>query len=238
MRYLVVVALFTTLSFFVGPFGTHAQTPPAVERAPEPTVDSSHVASSQAAPRSHVSAWIARSFASGSILGTIPNGRLELLGLRFTHLLIPSPAQYSASHDGPTLTYTADLIPMTRLHIPVEARPGAYFLGGTTRTTSLTTYGIGTYPIGLRLGFRFQQRLQPFIAGQAGVLYFFENVPDERGRNLNFAVGVGGGLQVTLSRQTNMIIGYRYHHLSNGFRGSINPGLDANILYLGVGTAL
>jgi opacity protein-like surface antigen len=70
------------------------------------------------------------------------------------------------------------------------------------------------------------------------MLYFGAAVPDERGRRLNFAVGIGAGLQVLLLSGLSVTAGYRYHHLSNGFRGSINPGLDANLLFLGVDTGL
>ncbi len=30
-------------------------------------------------------------------------------------------------------------------------------------------------------------------------------------------------------------VGYKFHHLSNGGTGTFNPGLDANVFYLGWG---
>jgi opacity protein-like surface antigen len=70
------------------------------------------------------------------------------------------------------------------------------------------------------------------------MFYFFDPVPDARGQNTHFAAAVGVGFRVRLSRRWALTLGYRYHHLSNGFRGSINPGLDANLLHFGLGTAL
>jgi hypothetical protein len=36
----------------------------------------------------------------------------------------------------------------------------------------------------------------------------------------------------TASRRS-FTIGYKYHHLSNAETGTINPGIDSNIIYLG-----
>jgi opacity protein-like surface antigen len=105
------------------------------------------------------------------------------------------------------------------------------------KETGLSTTGIGVYPIGLRVGVRPSAALRPFLAGHTGLFYFWSPVPDERGRQLNFAAGVGAGIQISLSTRAILTLGYRYHHLSNGFRGSINPGLDANLLYLGLAVA-
>jgi opacity protein-like surface antigen len=136
------------------------------------------------------------------------------------------------------LSYTADLVPVAHLHIPAEARPERFVSAALPQRGPLSTSGVGAYPIGLRATFRPRTRLRPYVAGHTGALYFEDVVPDERGRRLNFTVGVGVGLQALLSRRVSLIVGYRYHHLSNGFRGSINPGLDANLLFFGVDTGL
>lgn len=182
--------------------------------------------------------WVARTFSAGSVLGTLPGGRLDLLGLRYARRIIPTGEQAPPRFDGPSLTYTADLIPVARLHIPEDAVPDLFFLGDNPKARALSTYGVGAYPLGLRVTFRFRGRVRPFIAGHTGGLYFFAPVPDRRGRRFNFAVGIGGGVRMALPHCLSLTLGYRYHHLSNGFRGSINPGLDANLLYLLVATGL
>jgi opacity protein-like surface antigen len=172
------------------------------------------------------------------VLGKLPGGRLDLLGIRYTRTLIPKADQSASRSDGPSLTYTADLIPVARLHVPEDAMPDLFFRGAPPEESALSTYGVGAYPLGLRVTFRVRRRVRPFVASHTGGLYFFEPLPDPRGRQFNFAVGVGAGVQVALLRRLSLTLGYRYHHLSNGFRGPINPGLDANLLYLSVGTAL
>lgn len=181
--------------------------------------------------------WYGESVGTGAVLGKIEKGRMRLLGLRYHYLLLPGSSQDRTSYDAPTLTYTVDLIPFTQLHIPEEGAPGAFFPAGPDTGTPLTTYGLGGYPVGLRLQFG-TQNVRPFLTGHTGLLYFFDRVPDDRGRQLNFAAALGGGLHIFLPHRTSLTVEYRYHHLSNGFRGSINPGLDVNVLSLGVDTAL
>ena len=188
-------------------------------------------------PRSRIGLWASHSVAPGTVLGKIPDGRLRMLGLRYHYRLVPTPVQTQNGYDAPTLTYTADLV-WAGLHIPQNAAPGPYFSGGFGTGTALTTTGAGIYPMGLRLLFSSSGPLRPFLAGHTGLLYFSGPVPDERGRHLNFAAALGGGLSVSLSARLSLTVGYRYHHLSNGFRGSINPGFDANVLYLGLDRGL
>jgi hypothetical protein len=173
----------------------------------------------------------------GGLLGTISENHLGLLGLRVSRRLLPTSKQLLSAYDAPTLTYTADLIPFASVQIPKEATPSVFYLEASQRE-GLSTNGFGVYPIGLQVAFRPTTRLRPFLAGHTGVLFLFEPVPDPRGKQLNFAVGIGGGAEISITPKTSLTVAYRYHHLSNGFRGSINPGLDANLLYLGVGVAL
>ncbi len=187
--------------------------------------------------RVQISLWYGHSALPGALLGAIPNGRLQLLGFRLRRRLLPTTSQLSNGYAAPTLSYTADLVPFASVQIPQEALPATFYADGPPRRP-LSAQGLGLYPIGLRVAFRPTTRLRPFLAGHAGGLYFFESVPDERGKQLNFAVGIGGGIELSIAPQTLLTAAYRYHHLSNGFRGSINPGLDANVLYLGIGVAL
>lgn len=189
-------------------------------------------------PRTRLGVWAAGSMGSGSVLGTLQDGWLGLVALRYHRLLIPAGRNSRTSHEGATLTYTADVVPLAHVSIPKGTPPTARSL----RIRSVTEQGfrakgMGVYPLGVQVGFRSSHSLRPFVAGHTGLFYLFDAMPDERGRRLNFAAGVGLGTEITLSRRTHLTLGYRYHHLSNGFRGRINPGLDAHLLYVGVGLA-
>jgi hypothetical protein len=189
--------------------------------------------------RSQISVWGAGSVYSGGILGKIPDGWLGLVGLRYHRLLIPAESAATTTREAPTLTYTADLIPIAAVSIPKGTSPASLSSAiQSVEEVGLSTYGVGVYPMGLRVGFRPSATVRPFVEGHTGFFYLFDPMPDERGRRFNFGAGVGGGVQISLTRHTILTLGYRYHHLSNGFRGSINPGLDANLLYVGFGRTL
>ena len=242
MTWRLVVAVAAVVLFNCGPARAVVQPDPSF---PVPlhddssTTDSIEVRSEK--PRSHlsrasISVWGARSIHPGGIIGTIPRGRVGFVGIRYQRLLIPTANENLAAHEAPTLTYTADAIPFATISIPKGTPPGTPSPAiQSVAETGLSTVGVGVYPVGLRVGFRPSDALRPFIDGHTGLFYFFEPVPDERGRQMNFAAGVGGGVDISLNRRTTLTLGYRYHHLSNGFRGSINPGLDANLLYVGIG---
>jgi opacity protein-like surface antigen len=240
----LVVALAAMLLLFCNPAaGQQSTSAGDTVRAPRVTRPAADSAVGHAGTRarahspSTVSVWGGGSVHPGGVLGKIPEGWVGLLGIRYHRLLLPRTA-LRADREAPTLTYTADVVPLASVSIPKGVASGTPVSTiQSVRETGLSTYGVGAYPIGLRVGVRPTAALQPFLAGHTGFLYLFDPMPDERGQQLNFAAGVGAGVRVALSPNMTLTLGYRYHHLSNGFRGSINPGLDANLLYVGLGVA-
>lgn len=177
--------------------------------------------------------WVGGSLSNGGLIGNIRRAHVGLVGLRYHRLLTPPPAHGRSS--GPSLTYTADVIPVLFLSIPAEAIPTPPPTAPpSTPPESLTAWGIGVRPAGLRLTFRSAKRAQPFIAGSTGWAHFTRSVPSAQGKSLNFMFDVGAGVRVVVTPALVLTVGYRYHHLSNGFRGQINPGVDANLVQLGV----
>ncbi len=186
-----------------------------------------------------MSVWAGGSFSNGGLIGNIQHARVGLIGLRYHRLLVPPSSETRT--EGPTLTYTVDVFPALFLSIPpntVSAPPEGGILGGESEAPlykrGLDTYGFGVSPAGLRLTYRVAKRVQPFIAGSTGIAYFIQSVPNNWGKHLNFMFDVGAGVQVVLTSDLILSVGYRYYHLSNGFRGQINPGIDANLLHFGV----
>lgn len=185
-----------------------------------------------------LSVWGGGSVATGTLLGNIQQAQLGILGVRYERLLVPRPPHDARLPLGPTLTYTADVVPVLRLSMSSKTTsPLPEARSPADRTRHLDTYGVGVNPAGLRVTFRADKRVQPVLAGSAGLVYFGQPIPSERGRQFNFVFNLGAGLRVVLTSHLLLSAGYRYHHLSNGFRGQINPGVDANLLYLGVSFA-
>jgi hypothetical protein len=168
---------------------------------------------------------------AGGLIGKIDDVRLGLVALRYEHTLLPARAPPT----GVALTYTADAIPAASLTVPSEARPLVQSsTGRILQLPTLRTRGLGVVPFGLRLRFRPGARVQPFVSGSAGFLYFDASIPDRRGKSFNFTADAGVGLQVRLAGPVFLTAGYRYHHLSNGYRGEVNPGIDSHLFTAGL----
>lgn len=166
----------------------------------------------------------------GSALGTITGRRVYLTGLRFESVLGTTGALALAS--------TMELIP-----IAVVERTNAH-----TRTcytdqvgrliceydrSAEVAAGTGAAPLGLKLLFNRAHPVRFYAAAAAGALLFSSDVPVSDSRRLNFTFDYGMGLQMPMNGRT-LSVGYKFYHISNAGFGRVNPGLDANILYVGL----
>jgi hypothetical protein len=166
------------------------------------------------------SVWGGGSFSSPTLIGKTEETRLAILGLRYARVL--------ARGDNLALKYTFDAVPVAFLSYP----------GGVPSTTPAserrkTITGAGLSPVGFQLNFRRRERIQPFAQASGGFLYFGERVPDERGAQFNFTSDFGGGVQWKTGARRAWTVGYRYQHISNGYRADVNPGFDSNLVYVG-----
>jgi hypothetical protein len=167
--------------------------------------------------------WGGGSFSSPTFIGTTEKTRLGLLAFRYARVL--------ARGDNLALKYTMDAVPVASLSFPsFEAfgTPPSVF-----REVRKTITGAGLSPVGFQLNFRRRERVQPFAQGSGGFLYFGERVPDERGAQFNFTADFGGGVQWKTGARRAWTLGYRYQHISNGYRADVNPGFDSNLFYVG-----
>lgn len=201
-------------------------------RGRTPSDQSASLASWWAA-RPRFSVWFGGSNHASEILGRTRNATFRIVGLRYTHRLTDGPSPTEAPRRF-VLFYTADVIPYAHLSVPGSAIPIQFDVhGDPLPRPDLGTTGVGAAPVGFQLNARLHPRLQPFVNASTGVLYFLDPVPDRRGESFNFTIDLGLGVQVAVTDALRLSIGYRYHHLSNGYRGRINPGVDANLFYVG-----
>lgn len=91
------------------------------------------------------------------------------------------------------------------------------------------TYVGGLSPLGQRISFRPQKRIQPFVIGNAGFLVAPHDVPVNDSSRFNFTFEFGGGVEFFRDRRHSWSIDYRIHHLSNDYTGTNNPGVDNQI---------
>lgn len=195
--------------------------------------DSARATASTAAPelrlRAHldgIGVWVGGSLHSTTLIAKMEGARFGLVGLQFGRIL--------AAEDHIAVRYTADLIPAAVLAYP--PLPSGPETEEAIAPTASPVYGVGAAPVGLQFVYRTHRTVQPFFGGSGGLMYFPAPIPDGRGRKLNYTFDVSAGVRWVLGAHRVLTVGYRFHHLSNGFRGEINPGFDANIFFLGLST--
>ena len=49
----------------------------------------------------------------------------------------------------------------------------------------------------------------------------------------NFTFDFSGGVQIVNSTRRAFTIGYKYQHISNGYRATFNPGVDVQMIFAG-----
>ena len=164
--------------------------------------------------------WGGGSFSSPTVIGSTERVRLGLVAFRYARVM--------ARGENMALKYTLDAVPVASLSFPVfEATAGG------VREVRKTITGAGLAPVGFQVNFRRREHVQPFAQVSGGFLYFGERVPDARGAQFNFTGDFGGGVQWKTGARRAWKVGYRYHHISNGYRADVNPGFDSNLFYVG-----
>lgn len=169
--------------------------------------------------------WGAISFDATTLIGKTPDAKFGNVGLRYGRVLAASKTV--------AFEWTIDAVPLAILsndrYTLVPVSPGVF----SVQKTRKSVYAWGLSPIGLKFNFRRQHRVQPFGSGTAGFLRFQEDVPVSGARRFNFTYDFGGGVQVVNRSRRAFTIGYKYQHISNGYRALYNPGVDVQMVYAG-----
>jgi Lipid A 3-O-deacylase (PagL) len=169
--------------------------------------------------------WAGGSPDSNEVIGKTKDARLGIIGLRYARIF------KSGKHI--SLKYTVDAIP-----VAVLSHPDYRFISLGNNNFRYAEfrrkdYAWGITPIGIQINFRREKKVQPFVGASGGFLAFKKKIPNDFGAKFNFTADVSGGLQVMLKSKKAVTFGYKYHHLSNGYRADFNPGFDSNVFYIG-----
>jgi hypothetical protein len=65
------------------------------------------------------------------------------------------------------------------------------------------------------------------------MIWFTREVPVANSKAYNYTSALGGGLLWEYRARRRIRLGYMFHHLSNGWSATENPGLDGDVFYLG-----
>ena len=189
------------------------------------------------APSRSLGAWAGASFYSpgGNVLGGETNRDLFLAGLRAEWML--KAGRHLA------LAATMDAIPLavvTRNPYYTDRVVGAAISKRGERVDILEqtgrgpVLGFGASPFGLELLGPRMRTVRPYLAAAAGFLWFTRNTPEPEARRLNATFEAGAGLRVARGEHHTLLLGWKFHHLSNAWTAPYNPGLDGNVVYLGI----
>jgi len=179
-------------------------------------------------PGNEFGVWGGYSVGNAHAIGITSDRQIGLLGFRYGRTLYDKPST--------SLQYTLDVIPLEIVTQPTYVPCGTPSrLGFICTSGRETVYGGGINPVGLKMNFRRQHKFQPFIASTAGFVASVRPVPVDvmpLGTQFNFTFDFQAGLEVfNRSRQRSWKLGYRFQHISNAYRHTYNPGVDAHEFY-------
>lgn len=165
-------------------------------------------------------------------LGQIGNRRVYLTGLRTERLVAAA---------GPlAFAYTMELVPLAIVERTVGntencvRNPEWWTFTCRYDRSARVSVGAGGSPMGFKLYLNRGGLNRVYAAGGVGGLIFSSEVPVEKSRRANFTFEYGGGVEVPRKGGASVTLGYRFHHISNGGTRKLNPGLDANVFYVGM----
>lgn len=153
--------------------------------------------------------------------GQTQDRKLFLLTLQYARVLL-------ATHPV-TLKYTVELVPAA-----LENQPRDLFVSKSKLKVDSpgVAYGAGFTPVGFQFNFG-RRRVQPFLNGSGGLLYFSRQLPVPQSSQLNFTYSAGIGAEIFVRPGRSVTVGWKYHHLSNANTGTFNPGIDSGLFYAG-----
>ena len=164
-------------------------------------------------------AWWGLSLISGHIWGYAKDVKYMPIDVRYSYLF--------SQHDHWAMRYSPELTALAMLDEPVPNQKNP-------ETQRKRTYGSGISPVGFQADFFPSRRVQPFLSGDGGFIYFLGKVLSPQGSQFMYTVDFGCGLNIFRKDRQVVTIGYRYQHLSNANISLHNPGADMNTFYVGV----
>lgn len=155
------------------------------------------------------------------------------VGLRYSRRI--------ATTENLALKYQIDFIPFAAINYRTERLIQVSPTVFTYNRDRETAYAAGLTPVNFQLNFRRKSKIQPFLTAEAGLLIFNKSLPDDRsafrplqrGKQFNFTLAGGGGVEFLTDDARSYTVGFKFHHISNASTGNINPGFDQNLFYFG-----
>jgi hypothetical protein len=204
----------------------------------------------------HKSLAVAAEYSNDSshiILGVADNRRLAGLDLDYSRRILHSkfatwtydlelrpiafiqnPFTTTAySETGYPTPYASTTYPEQRCLPSTTIPPQDPYMTITVTCTTRWTYGAGASPLGQRVNFSTQHRLQPSVAANAGFVLSTRDVPGIYTARFNFTFQFGAGFEFFRDHHHAWTAEYHLQHLSNADHGIANPGIDSQVVRVG-----
>ncbi len=91
-------------------------------------------------------------------------------------------------------------------------------------------YGFGMVPLIANIPLSKKNNF-PFITSSLGFIVTERHFPNMNGARFNFLLDTGLGYQFQTGENYSVQVGYKLHHLSNGYRAIENPGIDSVMFF-------
>ncbi|HZD75758.1 MAG TPA: acyloxyacyl hydrolase, partial [Acidobacteriaceae bacterium] len=145
-------------------------------------------------------AWWGLSLISGHVWGYAKDTKYMPIDVRYS---------YEFKHwDHWTMRYSPEISALALIDEPVQGSQDRYAM-------RKRTYGSGVSPVGFQSDFFPSKRVQPFLSGDGGFIYFTDRVLSPQGSQFMYTVDFGTGINIFRKERQAVSIGYRYQHLSN-----------------------
>jgi opacity protein-like surface antigen len=120
------------------------------------------------------------------------------------------------------MDWVAEVLPVTILRQPSDTD----VFGDPLRPGQFINPGLGIYPVGLRMKWRYDKGWQPYFIVKGGMLFFAHKALSKDAAHENFSLQTGLGMQRRLTKRVDMRLGFEDMHFSDAFVVPSNPGLD------------
>lgn len=151
------------------------------------------------------------------------------------HLFVGLQALTPILRAGPVrVSYAVQVVPVVMIRgrtAPVRYEGARTDDGGIPGPDVARAFGAS--PFGLELAMPVRHWASLYAATAGGGVLFNRPFPVPEGARMNFTLEYGGGLLVRAGGDRWLQVGYKYHHISNAYIASQNPGLDGHVLYAG-----
>jgi hypothetical protein len=165
-------------------------------------------------------------------LGSVGDRRVYLTGVRVERVFLDA-GRFA-------LAYAPELVPLAvveRTRGDIERcrrNPNLVTFRCEYDTSAGVAIGAGVSPVGMKLYWNQGGRVRVYGSGNGGALLFQSDVPVHNSRRANLTFEFGGGVEMLRSSGAGISVGYKFHHISNAATRTINPGLDSNVLFVGL----